>query len=111
MSQPELGVPASLLPRLHKVAERLARPVEELVEEALTHYLDEREAAEPSEPGFDEVVFGDGEDVLKFSAADFRQLPLRRQVHLLLSKAPHFFRDGREIPREQAMSLAGTAKA
>ena len=111
MSTPPLGIPESLLPRLHKAAERLGRPVEELVHEALSGYLDEREADEAPKPGFDEVVFGDGDSTQKFGATEFRQLPLRHQVKLLMGKPVHFFREGSEIPREQAMSLAGFAKS
>lgn len=110
MSTAPLGVPASLIPRLNKVAERLGRPVEELIHEALTGYLDEREPSEAPQPGFDDVVFGEGESAQKFGAAQFRQLPLRQQVQLLMGKPVHFFRDGHEIPREQAMSLGGIAK-
>ncbi|PRP92633.1 hypothetical protein ENSA5_48150 [Enhygromyxa salina] len=117
MSTPKPGVPASLLPRLSKVAERLGRPVEELIEQALTRYIEEHEHEHEHErerdaapgPGFDEVVFGEGDSAQKFGAAEFRQLPLRRQVKLLMGKPVHFFREGREIPREQAMSLAGIA--
>jgi predicted DNA-binding protein len=110
VSSSELGVPEALLPRLHELAERLGRPAQQLVREALERYLEELEADEAPEPGFDEVVFGEGESALTFGAEQFRQLPLRRQVHLLLSKAPRFFRGGREIPRAQAMSLRGVAK-
>lgn len=101
------SVPASLLPRLQKVADRLGRPVESLVEEALGRFLDEHEEAEP-EAGFDKVVFGSGDAAQTFAAADFRALPLRRQVRMLMIQTPHFFRKGVEIPREQALSLGKT---
>ena len=107
----ELAVPASYLPRLTELAARLGRPVESLVVEALDRLLEDHAGDDSEEPGFDEVVFGAGEGAQTFSAAAFRQLPLRRQVGLLMLKAPRFYRAGKEIPREQAMSLASKAKA
>ncbi len=104
-------VPSSLQSRLQKLADRLGRPVESLVEEALGRYLEEHEAdVEPEpEPGFDEVVFGQGDAAQTFTATDFRALPLRRQVRMLMMQTPRFFRGGEEIPREQALSLAGAS--
>ena len=58
-------------------------------------------------PTFDEVVFGEGDEVQRLSFDEFRGLPLRRRVHLLLSKVPHFFLDGAEIPRVEAMRFNG----
>lgn len=55
------------------------------------------------EPTFEFVTFGTGEAELRFSFAEFRQLPLRQRVHLLLSKPPRFYMAGQEIPRSQAM--------
>jgi hypothetical protein len=107
MSDAALTVSTSHASRLTELAERLDRPAQELLGEALDRYLDEHAPSDAPAPGFDEVVFGEGEDSLKFGADEFRALPLRRQVHLLLSKAPHFYRGGEEIPREQAMSLGG----
>lgn len=106
----ELVVSSAHASRLHELAERLGRPAEALLSEALDRYLDEHKVEPTSESGFDEVVFGDGDGALRFSAEEFRALPLRRQVHLLLTKPLHFYRGGREIPREQAMSLRGVAK-
>ena len=103
------SVPASLQPRLQKLAERLGRPVESLLEEAIGAYLEEHEEPEEPETGFDEVVFGAGETAQTFSAAEFRALPLRRQVRMLMIQTPHFFRGGEEIPREQALSLSGAS--
>jgi predicted DNA-binding protein len=111
MSATELVVPASHASRLFALAERLGRPAQELLGEALDHYLDEHGSEAAPETGFDEVVFGEGDDAQRFSAAEFRQFPLRRQVRLLMSKPVYFYRKGRQIPREQAMSLRGIAKA
>jgi hypothetical protein len=109
MSAPELVVPASHASRLHALAERLGRPAQELLGEALDRYLDEHGPEVVPESGFDEVVFGESDD-MRFGAAEFRQLPLRRQVSLLMSKPVYFYRNGQQIPREQAMSLRGIAK-
>ena len=89
---------------------RLGRPAQELLGEALDRYLDEHGPEVVPESGFDEVVFGEGDDTHRFGAAEFRQLPLRRQVSLLMGKPVYFYRNGRQIPREQAMSLRGIAK-
>ena len=83
MTHSDLAVPGDLVPRLTKLAEGRGRPVEALVEDILRSYLDEHEEQQP-EPGFDEVVFGEGEEGLRFGVTEFRQLPLRRQVHLLI---------------------------
>lgn len=108
----ELVVSSAQASRVHELAERLGRPAQVLLSEALDRYLDEHkvEPESPAESGFDEVVFGDGDGAMRFSAEEFRALPLRRQVHLLLTKPLHFYRGGREIPREQAMSLHGIAR-
>ncbi|WP_106089353.1 hypothetical protein [Enhygromyxa salina] len=58
-------------------------------------------------PTFDEVVFGDGEGEQRFSFDEFRELPLRRRVQLLLSKLPKFYLGGAEIPRAEAMRFNG----
>lgn len=58
-------------------------------------------------PTFDEVVFGEGEAEQRFGFVEFRDLPLRRRVHLLLSKLPKFYLAGAEIPRSQAMRFTG----
>ncbi len=55
------------------------------------------------EATFDLIVFGSGEKEQRFSFAEFRDLPLRRRVHLLLSSSPRFFLNGEEISRAQAM--------
>lgn len=55
------------------------------------------------EATFDLVVFGSGDAEQRFAFEEFRALPLRQRVHLLLSKPPRFFLAGREIPRSQAM--------
>lgn len=59
------------------------------------------------EPTFDEVVFGEGEAEQRFGFREFRDLPLRRRVHLLLSKLPRFYLAGAEIPRTEAMRFTG----
>ena len=61
------------------------------------------------EPTFDEVVFGEGEgdNEQRYGFHEFRQLPLRRRVHLLLSKMPKFYLGGAEIPRAEAMRFTG----
>lgn len=59
------------------------------------------------EPTFEFVTFGSGEAEQRFSFAEFRQLPLRQRVHLLLSKPPRFYLGGQEIPRSQAMRFNG----
>ena len=59
------------------------------------------------EATFDEVVFGEGEDAQRFDFHGFRRLPLRRRVHLLLSKMPKFYLDGAEISRSEAMRFQG----
>lgn len=61
------------------------------------------------EPTFDEVVFaeGDPESEQKYGFHEFRALPLRRRVHLLLSKVPKFYLAGAEIPRNEAMRFSG----
>lgn len=60
------------------------------------------------EPTFDEVVFGAGEaSEQRYSFQEFRSLPLRRRVHLLLSKMPKFYLAGAEIPRSEAMRFNG----
>jgi hypothetical protein len=58
-------------------------------------------------PSFDVVVFGSGADEQRFSFDEFRALPLRQRVHLLLSKPPRFFLAELEIPRAQAMRFHG----
>jgi hypothetical protein len=58
-------------------------------------------------PTFDEVVFGEGDAEQRFGFDEFRELPLRRRVHLLLSKLPKFYLAGAEIPRAQAMRFNG----
>jgi len=64
-------------------------------------------AAFLEQPTFDEVVFGEGEDEQRYSFFEFRDLPLRRRVHLLLSKPPRFFLGGVQISRTQAMRFQG----
>lgn len=59
------------------------------------------------EPTFDEVVFGEGESEQRYGFHEFRELPLRRRVHLLLSKPPRFYLDGVQISRTQAMRFQG----
>ncbi len=59
------------------------------------------------EPTFDEVVFGEGETEQRYNFHEFRELPLRRRVHLLLSKPPRFYRDGAQISRTEAMRFQG----
>jgi hypothetical protein len=59
------------------------------------------------QPTFDEVVFGAGEDEQRYSFKDFRELPLRRRVHLLLSKPPRFYLNGVQISRTEAMRFQG----
>jgi hypothetical protein len=59
------------------------------------------------QPTFDEVVFGDGEAEQRYGFDEFRELPLRRRVHLLLSKPPRFYLGGEQIPRTQAMRFQG----
>jgi hypothetical protein len=110
MSTPELIVPASHASRLLELAERLGRPAQELLGEALDHYLEEHGPEAAPESGFDEVVFGEGDDAQRFSVVEFRQMSLRHQVKLLMGKPVYFYRKGRQIPREQAMSLRGIAK-
>ena len=56
---------------------------------------------------FDEVVFGEGESEQRFDFQHFRRLPLRRRVHLLLSKVPKFYLGGVEISRSEAMRFEG----
>ena len=58
-------------------------------------------------PTFDEVVFGEGESEQRYDFHSFRRLPLRRRVHLLLSKVPKFYLGGVEIPRSEAMRFEG----
>jgi hypothetical protein len=58
-------------------------------------------------PPFDEVVFGEGEQEQRFGFQEFRQLPLRDRVHLLLSKPPRFYLDGVQISRTEAMRFQG----
>jgi hypothetical protein len=57
------------------------------------------------EPTFDEVVFAasGGEGEQRYGFQEFRALPLRRRVHLLLSKLPKFYLSGVEISRAEAM--------
>lgn len=62
-----------------------------------------RNAGFLDEPTFDVVVFGAGDAEQRFAFDEFRALPLRQRVHLLLSKPPRFYLQGREIPRTQAM--------
>ncbi|PRQ03171.1 hypothetical protein ENSA5_17920 [Enhygromyxa salina] len=59
------------------------------------------------EPTFDEVVFGEGETEQRFGFQEFRDLPLRNRVHLLLSKLPKFYLGGAEISRAEAMRFKG----
>jgi hypothetical protein len=61
------------------------------------------------EPTFDEVVFaeGDVDAEQRYGFHEFRALPLRRRVHLLLSKVPKFYLAGAEIPRTEAMRFSG----
>jgi hypothetical protein len=61
------------------------------------------------EPTFDEVVFSasGGEAEQRYGFHEFRSLPLRRRVHLLLSKLPKFYLAGAEIPRSEAMRFTG----
>jgi hypothetical protein len=59
------------------------------------------------QPTFDEVVFGEGEQQLRYDFQGFRALPLRQRVHLLLSKVPKFYLAGVEIPRTEAMRFNG----
>jgi hypothetical protein len=60
------------------------------------------------EPTFDEVVFSaGGEGEQRYGFQEFRSLPLRRRVHLLLSKPPKFYLAGAEIPRSEAMRFTG----
>jgi hypothetical protein len=57
---------------------------------------------------FDEVVFGEGEDSeQRYGFQEFRELPLRRRVHLLLSRMPKFYLAGAEISRAEAMRFQG----
>lgn len=56
---------------------------------------------------FDEVVFHEGTaEEVRFRFHEFRELPLRRRVHLLLATMPKFYRDGVEIPRTEAMRFS-----
>jgi hypothetical protein len=55
------------------------------------------------EQTFEYVVFGSGEAQQRYSFAEFRELPLRHRVHLLLSSPPRFYAGDREVPRSQAM--------
>lgn len=55
------------------------------------------------EPTFETVVFGSGEAQQRYSFSEFRDLPLRHRVHLLLSSPPRFYVADQEIPRAQAM--------
>ena len=56
------------------------------------------------EATFDEVVFHEGGDEeCRYGFHEFRKLPLRRRVYLLLSTMPKFYLDGAEIPRSEAM--------
>jgi hypothetical protein len=59
------------------------------------------------EPTFDEVVFGEGESEQRYGFREFRELPLRRRVHLLLSKPPRFYLGGVQISRTEAMRFQG----
>lgn len=56
---------------------------------------------------FDYVIFQDGEDELRYDFEDFRELPLRQRVHLLLTRPPRFYRDEVEISRVEAMRFQG----
>ncbi len=58
-------------------------------------------------PTFDVVVFGRDADAQRFTFEEFRALPLRQRVHLLLSQPPRFFLAEVEIPRAQAMRFQG----
>jgi len=62
-----------------------------------------RGASAPEQPTFHEVVFGEGESEQRYGFHEFRALPLRHRVHLLLSKPPQFYLDGEKISRTQAM--------
>jgi hypothetical protein len=55
------------------------------------------------EQTFEYVVFGSGDNEQRYSFSEFRELPLRRRVHLLLSSPPRFYVAGLEVPRSQAM--------
>jgi hypothetical protein len=59
------------------------------------------------QPTFDEVVFGDGETQQCYGFEEFRDLPLRQRVHLLLSKRPRFYREGEQISSIEAMRFQG----
>ncbi|HVI00425.1 MAG TPA: hypothetical protein VM869_17025 [Enhygromyxa sp.] len=59
------------------------------------------------QPTFDEVVFGEGEEQQRYGFHEFRELPLRRRVQLLLSKPPRFFLNGVQISRTDAMRFQG----
>ena len=66
-----------------------------------------RKPAFLDEPSFDVVEFGDGDEAERYGYSEFRRLPLRQRVHLLLSKPPRFYLQGKEIPRVQAMRFQG----
>jgi hypothetical protein len=55
------------------------------------------------EQTFDFVVFGSGDGQKRYSFTEFRELPLRHRVHLLLSSPPRFYVADQEVPRSQAM--------
>jgi hypothetical protein len=55
------------------------------------------------EATFDEVVFGDGDEAERLSFEAFVSMALSTRVRLLLSKPARFYREGREVPRIQAM--------
>ena len=54
---------------------------------------------------FDEVVFGEGDNKISYSFEQFRAMPLRHRVKLLLGQVPRFYLNNIEIPRTQAMRL------
>jgi hypothetical protein len=57
-----------------------------------------------SQPTFDEVVFGAGEQERRFTFDQFCQLPLKQRVALLLQN-PRYYRRGEQIQQAAAMSF------
>jgi hypothetical protein len=52
---------------------------------------------------FDEIVSDDGARRLTFD--EFMALPLSDRVKLVITARPHFYKDGAEIPRSEALRL------
>lgn len=57
-----------------------------------------------SQPTFDEVVFGSGEQERRFTFDQFCRLPLKQRVELLLQN-PRYFRRGQLIQQTDAMTF------